>query len=122
MPDYSENPIDDLKEALSFSRHVMDGRTKSARKFKQIKRSLDESFDNALKEILEYQISLNLVMEKNLVDQGLQDNNLSLSQELKALRKDTFDKLKLLEKVQKGRKFSNDESDLAKLILGGDSE
>src|SRR6056297_1870361 len=100
MAGYKDNAVDDLKEALSFSSLVVDGRTKNARKLKQVKRALDENFDAALAEILSTQIALNTVMEKNMINQGLQDGNLSLTPELKALRKDSFDKLKLLEKVK----------------------
>lgn len=122
MPKYKDRPIEDLKDALSIDQSALDFRTKPARKLKQVKRALNEDFDAALGEILEYQISLNMVMEKSMIDKALQDGNLSLTPELKALRKDSFDKLKLLEKIKKGRKFSKDEDDLAKMILGDSDE
>jgi hypothetical protein len=41
---------------------------------------------------------------------------------LKQIRKDSLDKLKLLEKINKGHQMSNKDSDIAKLILGGNDE
>ena len=123
MPEYPETSIENVKEALGFSKKALDGRTKEARKLKQIKSALNDDFDSALKEILEHSIAINLVVEKKLVDQGLETGDLKMSSELKALRKDTMDRLKMLEKIKKNKQFTKNEDQLASLILGeGDNE
>lgn len=121
MAKYKETGLEDLKEALSIE-GISDGRTKQMRKLKQIKRGLDQDFDSALAEILSTQISLNLVAEKEITDKSLKKGKMALSQELKALRKDTMDKLKLLEKIKKNKQLSGDDTELAKLLLGGADE
>lgn len=121
MAKYKETGIEDLKEALSIE-GISDGRTKQMRKLKQLQRALREDFDAALSEILTTQISLNLVAEKEITDKSLKKGKMALSQELKALRKDTMDKLKLLEKIKKNKQISSSENELAKLILGGADE
>ena len=89
---------------------------------KQIKKALAEDFYGALKYILEQNLAVNLMLEQKIVDEGLEQGNLQLSTELKNLRKDSFDKLKMLEKIQKGQKVNKDENDIAQMILGNDNE
>jgi hypothetical protein len=120
MAEYNEKGIDDLRDALAIDE--IDGRTKKARKIKMISRGLEEDFYDSLAYMLRQDIAINKAVEHEIVSSGLKSNDPEWMKELKQIRKDSLDKLKLLEKINKGHQMSNKDNDIAKLILGGNDE
>ena len=121
MAQYKEDAKEKIEQALELPDSI-DMRTKEGRRIKNVEWALQRDFDSALKAILEYEISLNMYRQHYINNQDLENGNYAMSTELKNIRKDTFDRLKLLEKLNKNKKLSKDDKSLANLILGDNDD